>query len=467
MQLQKLSKIMLLVVLAAFTTNIEAQERHAFSAKQSVDYAVKNSVQVKNALLDVKIQEQTNREITAAAYPQLNGSIGSTYYPNVAVQSFPNFIAQGTYGVLDAEGVKDGSGNPIKSPSDFGFIQAQFGTKWVANAGVTLSQILFDGQVFVGLQARETAMAFSDKSREVTEENIKANVYKVYYSLIASKTQVTLLDANLDRLNKLQHDTKIMFDNGFAEKLDINKIEVQISNVETQKLKTLNSVNNGFLGLKLLMGMPIKDSLILTDTLTYNQIREGLLESENFRYEDRKEFQFLELNRKLNEFNIKRYKMTYMPTANLNAGYNKNAQRNQWDFLTGDYFTSSYVGLSINIPIFDGFAKDARIKKSKFELQKTVNQMDNLKISIDNDIAQARANFAAAIATLDNQRKNMTLAENVYDQTKKKFEIGTGSNTEITSAQTDLQQAQTNFVQALYDAIVAKVDYFKATGKLQ
>lgn len=466
MQLQKLSKTMLMVVLAAITTKSKAQERHEFSVRQSVDYAVKNSVQVKNALLDVKIQDQTNREITAAAFPQLNANLGSTYYPNVAVQSFPNFIAQGTYGVLQAEGVKNGSGAPITSPTDYGLIQAQFGTKWVANAGVTLSQILFDGQVFVGLQARETAMAFYDKGREVTEENIKSNVYKVYYSLIASKTQVTLLDANLDRLGKLQHDTKIMYDNGFAEKLDIDKIDVQISNVETQKLKTLNAVNNGYLGLKLLIGMPIKDILVLTDTLTYDQIREGLLESENFKYQDRKEFQFLELNKKLNEYNIKRYKLTYAPTANLNAAYNKNAQRNQWDFLTGDYFTSSYIGLSINIPIFDGFAKDARIKKSKYELQKTVNQMDNLKISIDNDIAQARSSFTTAIATLDNQRKNMKLAENVYDQTKKKFEIGTGSNTEITSAQTDLQQAQTNFIQALYDAIVAKVDYFKATGKL-
>jgi outer membrane protein TolC len=207
MQLQKLSKTMLMVVLAAITTKSEAQEKHEFSVSQSVDYAVKNSVQVKNALLDVKIQDQTNRELTAAAFPQLNANLGSTYYPNVAVQSFPNFIAQGTYGVLQAEGVKNGSGSTITSPTDYGLIQAQFGTKWVANAGVTLSQILFDGQVFVGLQARETALAFYDKGREVTEENIKANVYKVYYSLIASKTQVTLLDANLDRLAKLQHDT--------------------------------------------------------------------------------------------------------------------------------------------------------------------------------------------------------------------------------------------------------------------
>jgi outer membrane protein TolC len=171
------------------------------------------------------------------------------------VQSFPNFIAQGTYGVLMQEGVKDGSGNADKESYIFGLIQAQFGYQVGSQCRSNASRrFLFDGQVFVGLQARETAMAFSDKSREVTEENIKANVYKVYYSLIASKTQVTLLDANLDRLNKLQRDTKIMFDNGFAEKLDINKIEVQISNVETQKLKTLNSVNNGFPGPEVVNG---------------------------------------------------------------------------------------------------------------------------------------------------------------------------------------------------------------------
>jgi hypothetical protein len=108
---------MLMVVLAAITTKSKAQERHEFSVRQSVDYAVKNSVQVKNALLDVKIQDQTNREITAAAFPTTECKSRSTYYPNVAVQSFPNFIAQGTYGVLQAEGVKNGSGAPITSPT--------------------------------------------------------------------------------------------------------------------------------------------------------------------------------------------------------------------------------------------------------------------------------------------------------------------------------------------------------------
>lgn len=140
-----------------------SQNRHEMSVKQAVEYGEKNNVDVKNALVDVDIQLQTNREITAAAYPQLNGSIGATYNPNVAVQVFPNFIAAGTYGVLADQGVKDGNGNPIISPTDYGNIQARFGTKYNANAGLDLDQILFDGQVFVGLKARKTSIDFQKR----------------------------------------------------------------------------------------------------------------------------------------------------------------------------------------------------------------------------------------------------------------------------------------------------------------
>ena len=78
----------------------------------------------------------------------------------------------------------------------------------------------------------------------------------------------------------------------------------------------------------------------------------------------------------------------------------------------------------------------------------------------------AKNNFVTAISTMDFQKKNMALAEKVYNQTKKKYEIGTGSATEINTAQLDLKTAQTNYITALYDAIIAKVDFLRATGKL-
>lgn len=156
-----------------------------------------------------------------------------------------------------------------------------------------------------------------------------------------------------------------------------------------------------------------------------------------------------------------------IPTFSLVGNYNKQAQRNKFDFFgKGDWFTASYVGLQMHVPIFNGFALKARIQKAKLELQKTQNQTEALKISIDREIEIAKNNFIVAIASMDYQKKNMALAEKVYDQTKKKYEIGTGSATEINTAQLDLKTAQTNYITALYDAIIAKVDFLKATGKL-
>ena len=124
------------------------------------------------------------------------------------------------------------------------------------------------------------------------------------------------------------------------------------------------------------------------------------------------------------------------------------------------------MGLNISIPIFDGFYKSANINQARLKLEQTNNNIDALKISIDNDVKTAQLKFNAALASLDYEKKNMDLAESVYLQTRKKYENGLGSNTEITSAQTDLIQAQNNYFTALYNAISAKVDYQTAIGKI-
>ncbi|HEY0040962.1 MAG TPA: TolC family protein, partial [Flavisolibacter sp.] len=101
------------------------------------------------------------------------------------------------------------------------------------------------------------------------------------------------------------------------------------------------------------------------------------------------------------------------------------------------------------------------------EQQQSVNNIENLKLTIDSDVQQAINNYTSALATLDAQNRNRELAEQVYNQTRLKFQEGIGSNTEISAALTDLQTAQNNYILALYDASNAKIDFLKATGKLQ
>ncbi|HRP56720.1 TolC family protein [Agriterribacter sp.] len=447
----KPAKWVLMIFVAISSTGIQAQQAqsqqvHAFSLQQALDYAKQNNTEVKNALLDIRIQQQTNREVTGMAYPQISASGSLAYNAKLPVSLVPAEFFGGQPGTFE---------------------KLAFGVKWGATGGVSLNQILFDGQVFVGLQARETLIKFQEKKAEITEESIRANIYKIYYQLVASKTQIELLDANIELLNKLQHDTRIMHENGFAEKLDLDKLSVQLANLQTEKTSALNQVQNGYLGLKVLMGMPVKDSLALTDSLSDEQIKNGILELSDFSYTQRKDYQYAELGVALGEYDVRRYKLAKLPTLSLNGYYNKNAQRNKFDFLQkGDWFDISAFTLQLNIPIFTGMAANARIAKAKLTLEQTVNQREALKINIDNEIETARNNFNTAVSTMDYQKKNMELAETVFRQTRKKFEVGTGSNTEITQAQTDMKAAQTNYINALYNAIIARIDYIKATGRL-
>jgi len=124
------------------------------------------------------------------------------------------------------------------------------------------------------------------------------------------------------------------------------------------------------------------------------------------------------------------------------------------------------VNLNIAVPIFNGFYTKSKIAQTKITLQKTENQIEALKISIDNEVETAKNNYRSALVTMDAQRKNMELAQAVYQQAKKKYEVGLGDQTSINFAQTNMKTAQTNYVTALYDAIIAKVDFLKATGKL-
>ena len=119
------------------------------------------------------------------------------------------------------------------------------------------------------------------------------------------------------------------------------------------------------------------------------------------------------------------------------------------------------------MPIFSGFAREARIQKATLEQRKNLNNLEGLKLSIDRDVQQSVNNYTNALATLDAQKRNMDLAETVYNQTRIKFSEGIGSNTEVTTAQNDLLVAQNNYILALYDAINARIDFLKATGKLQ
>ena len=426
----------------------EAQTIHTLTIQDALDLAKKNNIQVKAALTNLALQEQTNKAFTAEALPSIYGTGSTTAYLQVPVSLIPaDLVPGGVHGE---------------------FVALPFQPKYIASGGIQLNQKLFDGAVFVGLKARTTALDYYKKAIDLTIENLSVTVYKTYYSLVVSKTQLELLDANIARAEKFLHDTKVMNENGFAEKLDVDKANVQLANLQTSRQNTETNIVNAYSGLKFLIGIPAVDSIIVAKDFDKAQLKGGIPMDLQYHYEDRNDYQSLQISKQLGDYDIRRYQAVYYPTLNLNAAYQKNAGSNNYNFLNhnGTWYTSSYVGLSINVPIFSGFSKNANLQKARLQSALISDQLDNLKQNIDYEVRVSRNNFINAVKVMDNQQDNSQLAESVYNQTKKKYESGLASSTDLTNAQTDLIQAQTNYINALYNAVVAKVDYLKAIGKI-
>lgn len=447
-----------------FPHKIWAQENHHFSLQQCIDYAMKHQTSVRSAEIDLATTEAKNGEITGMALPQVSASGAFQYLPSIPTQFIPDFISPAVYGVLIKEKVLP-SDTKIPTPAMF---PVAFGTKFSTSGTISVNQILFEGSLFVALQAKKTLIELSQKAVQQSKRDVRVDVSKAYYNLLISKKQLDLTLTNIDRVQKFLHDTKVMYQNGFAEKLDVDRVQVQLNNLETAKVNLINMLAVGDQVLKFQMGMPLNELLTPTDSLGTTGLTGILADSAGFSYNHRIEYSLLETQKEANEYNLKRYKMNSLPTITAFMNYGKNAGRNEFDFFEAHqpWFTTWIAGLNVSVPIFDGFQRRHQVKEAQLAVEKNNIQLEGLKQAINLEISQSETSLRNDIINLKSQEENMKLAESVYDAAKKKYEAGVGSNLEVVNANSDLKQAQTNYFSALYDAIIAKIDYEKALGKI-
>ena len=462
MSKQKHLKWMFTVLLLGVFGVAFSQKKYELSVKEAVDLAFKNVTDVKNAELDLKIQDAQNKEITGQALPQITGAVSLSRYLKLPQILFPNASEAQIYDILKKENVISQS---IKTPEPT--LQAiSFFQPWNISIGGTLSQLLFQPDVFVGLKARKTALNLSQANLDIIKEGVKDSAYRRYYAILIAQKQSEFLDSGVTRLQKLYHDDSIMYVNGFAEKLDLDKVQVQLTNLQTSQTVLNNSIKLAYAGLKYSIGISQNDSVILKEELSNERVKQNVLD-DNFKYEDRKEIQAIGYSRQLQNFNVRRYKLGYLPTLSASLSYTAQGQGQK--FITDNstfWLKNSLVGLNLNVPIFDGFQRKYKIQQEQLTLQKVDNSIENLKQVIDLQQTVSKETLKSSLLNLDAQERNVKLAENVYNTTKKKFEAGLGSSFEVLQADTDWQTAQANYFTGLYNAIIAKISFQYSLGKL-
>jgi outer membrane protein TolC len=455
--------VFLFTLILGTPLSLRAQQEDAaaedpMTLEKALDYAYVNSVNMKNALLDIQIAKRDVGVTKSQGLPQLNAGIS---YTN-------NFAVATVFLPAEAGAAIGGGGNGGGQAPSEEEIALRFGIQHQANASVNASQLIFDGSYFVGLKAASVYADLTRKDYLLTKSNITEQVSKAYYTALVNKERQKLIGSNLDRLDSLLRETTLLYENGFVEKIDVDRVKVQFNNVKTEMNRIDRLTEVSMLLLKYQMGMPIEEELVLAQSIADIQLEEDLIEEDNFEYSDRFDFAKLMVNRDLVQLDIKNYRMQYLPKLSLTANFGYNTGADEFSRLTNfdRWFELGSAGVNFSMPIFDGLRKHNQIQKSKLQLQQIDNSTRLLKNTIDLEVVQSRVQLENSIENLQVQEENLGLAREVYNVTRIKYQEGVGSNLEVVEAETALKEAETNYYNALYDALIAKVDLKKSLGAL-
>lgn len=442
-------KIIGSLILTVIACQLYAQdtEKVSYTLQECIDYALTNNSEVVNAAYEKEIADTQIGETLSQGLPQVNASANVNY--NFEPQK--SLIDISTFDPTIPEGTEQ---------------EVSFQQRYDGNINLSASQLIFDGSFFVGLQASRTYKELSTKQHIKTQIDVVEAVSKAYYNALVTQERFDLLKVNFNRLDSLLNDTKVMYENGFAEKIDVSRLKVQYNNlkVQVEHIEELQQLSRDLL--KFQMGMPISKNLELTDKLDEVEF-ENIVE-DDFNYSERIEYSQLQTNLSLVNLDMKNNKVKYIPTlyANFAYGYNTQTSESSKLFQSNRWLNFGYVGASLSIPIFDGFLKSNKIQKNKLQAKQLMESFDQLENSIDLQIQQSKTNMTNAMDNMRAQKENMELAEEIYNVTKIKYQEGVGSNLEVVEADADYKEAQTNYYNALYEALVAKVELEKAYGKL-
>ena len=451
-----------------------------FTLDDCIKYALENTIDVKNARVDEQIADAKVKETFGIGLPQIDGSVAVQHNAKL-----PRFFA--TYQV--AKGFGGGEDNPDNPLNGLGLEDSDvvampnfFQLPSSGSAGVTVNQLLFNTTYLVGLKAAGTYKELSERSSEQTQIQVIENVTKAYYAVLVNNERITLFDNNIARVDSLLRTTTALNQNGFAEAIDVDRTQVTLNNLKSERLKFLNLQNLSLGLLKFQMNYPMEKDLNVAGSLSDLRVNENLFNEyeEGWDYKNRIEYRMLDTQRRLLELDIKNQQSHSYPSlvGFANFGYLTQSPNISGVFKTNtnlsdngqvgpdQWYPYSSFGVSLRVPIFSGLQRTYQVQQAKLSLLKTENQFTSLKQGIDLSIQQNTIEYKNALETFRSQRENMELADRVARVTKIKYEQGVGSNIEVTDAEASLRESQVNYYNALFDAIIAKINLDKAYAKI-
>ncbi|WP_192346231.1 TolC family protein [Algoriphagus sp. Y33] len=461
------SKIYLTLLIVLGLVKLEATAQEApkvdevqLNLKEALEFALENNVDAKNARLEILVSKGVVGENRAAGLPQITSTLEMTKNVQPPLIILPAEAG----GIIPDDGSGGGSAD---TPDDITVIP--FAVNYQSSLSINVEQMIFNGSYFVGLKAAKTLKTLTEFDKVKTENDVVENVKKAYFTVLVNNERRKLVEANLTQTDALLKETEAMYEAGFVEKLDVSRIKVQSNNLKTELEKNEVAVAVSKELLKLHMGLPETIEIELTQDLSSLNDEAEIMNLLDQAGSNRVEVDQVITNRDLALLDLKNNQIQYMPQITAFGTFQRvsGAENLGSVFQADRWFSTSFVGLRMSIPIFDGLNKHYRIQQSRLKVNQLENQLMYMEQNVALELFEARKTLQNSLRTLVVQEENMELAREVFEMTKIKYNEGVGSNLEVVEANATLEEAESNYFSALYDALVAKVDLEKALGILQ
>lgn len=438
-------KILLLYfcIISGWNNQAKAQTKD-FSLEEAIRYGVENQVTIQRSKLDIELYNQKFFEGLSYYLPQA-AAVGS-FNDNLKL---PTSLIPGEM-----------FGQPGR------MIEVQFGTKYTLSGMIDVSQTLVDASQIVGLLAAKEAQKIGLLNVKKSEEQVMYDVANAYFSAQITTIQKGILDANLQKLDSLIYITEAMVDNGFAKKLDLNRLKVSKTNLQTD----LQNIDVGYqqqlLVLKYYMGYPLDSTIRLTTTMTDNiSLIEHPVSGTNIPSLD---IELLNAQKRLNVINLQQLTVAYLPTLSLSFRYGVQAQQDYSNFLDANtkWFPNSVIGLNLVVPLFDGLNKHSKMQQIKIQQKQLDLDIRKVQETVDMQYRNALLGLKTNQSAILVQQNNVKMAEEIYATTQYQYQAGFAPMSDLLNAETALKEAQTNYLQALAKVKLSELEVLKSSGNI-
>ncbi len=455
---------------------IPAGER--LSLGGALEAALANSWALRDVRLGLSVADQQVREAWSNVMPSVRAS--ASYQRNLKVQQafLPAFIF-----------------DPDAPPDEL--VPVRFGSDNTWQAGLTLEQPLFEYGVFIGVGAAARYRSLEEERVRGAVHELVTSVRMAYLEALLRSEEVRLTEQSVERVRRTLEETRALNRAGLASDYDVLRLEVQLANLEPNLIRARNGVLAAKRALLTVIGrdprgadrVELEGSLNRLDITAFaanGPEERTLLQYAGLDGEDaggwqdpealygealeaRSRVQQARLAVELERARLKAQWAEYFPKLTLFSSYNLTAQQNGVpEFFGSERQRASFAfaGLRVELPVFLGFARDARVQQAKSTLAQAEVRLQQVEFETLREVRDLVELVDESRRRVASQRQAVAQARRGYEIASAEYRSGLGSQLQITDAEVALRQSEFNYSQAVYDYLVARVRLEAALGRV-